>query len=140
MTAAPHTVLPCKHLSVSIPRPFTAVYAVLKDPANWKHWASGLGQMQQDAATGRWTAQQDGVGVVTIVFTPPNDFGVLDHRVTLPDGSEIYMPARVIANGDGCEVIFTLFRIPTMDDAMFARDAAWVKQDLEKLAGLFAQG
>lgn len=132
MTAAPHTVLPCRHLSVSIPRPFDVVYAFLKDPANWKHWAGGLGEMQHDAATDTWTARQES-GVVTIVFTPPNDFGILDHRVTLPDGSEIYMPARVIANGDGSEVIFTLYRLPTMDDAMWARDEEWVKGDLERL-------
>lgn len=128
--------LPCKHLSVSIPKPFDLVNAYLSDPANWKHWASGLGEMRFDAATGAWTAQQDS-GVVTIVFTPPNAFGILDHRVTLPDGSVVIMPARAIANGDSTEVVFTLFRQPGMDDATWTRDEEWVKKDLQRLRQQF---
>ncbi|PJI43381.1 polyketide cyclase [Ferrovibrio sp.] len=131
------SALPCKHLSVSIPQPFELVNAFLADPENWKHWASGLGAMQFDAATGAWTAQQDGVGLVTIVFTPPNAFGILDHRVTLPDGSVVIVPMRAIANGDSTEVIFTLFRQPGMDDATRTRDEEWVKRDLEKLKRQF---
>lgn len=127
------TALPCRHLSVSIPKPFATVYGFLAEPANWKRWASGLGEMQCDAVRGVWTAQQEGTGLVTIVFTPPNGFGILDHRVTLPDGAEIYVPLRAIANGDSTEVVITLFRPPGMDDATWARDEDWVKGDLERL-------
>lgn len=126
------TALPCRHLSVSIPKPFETVYGFLRDPANWKLWASGLGQMRHDPTRDLWTAQQES-GVVTVVFTPPNAFGILDHRVTLPDGSEVYVPMRTFANGDGTEVIFTLFRQPDMDDATLKRDEEWVKEDLERL-------
>lgn len=124
--------LPCRHLSVSIPKPWAEVYGFLSDPANWTHWASGLGQMQHDAARDVWTARQES-GVVTIAFTPPNGLGILDHRITLPDGSEVSMPARAIANGDGTEVVFTLYRLPAMDDATWARDQEWVRTDLERL-------
>lgn len=127
------TALPCRHLSVSIPQSFERVNAFLSDPANWTLWASGLGEMQVDAATGAWTAQQDGVGMVTIVFTPPNEFGILDHRVTLPDGSEAVVPVRAIANGGSTEVVLTLFRQPGMDDATWKRDEEWVKEDLRRL-------
>lgn len=68
-----------------------------------------------------------------IVFTPPKAFGSLDHRVTLPDGSAVYVPMRAVANGDGTEVIFTLFRQPGMDDTTSARDEEWVRRDLERL-------
>jgi hypothetical protein len=132
MSQTAKMALPCKHLSVSIPQPFARVNAFLSDPANWTHWASGLGEMQFDAVTGAWTAQQES-GVVTIDFTPPNAFGILDHRVMLPDGSEVVVPMRAIANGDGTEVIFTLFRQLGMDDATWERDEDWVKGDLEKL-------
>lgn len=125
--------LPCRHLSVTIPKAWAEVYGWLSDPANWPHWASGLGELRHDAARDIWTAQQDGVGEVTIDFTPPNGFGILDHRVTLPDGREIYVPMRAIANGDGTEVVFTLFRQPGMDDATWKRDEEWVKGDLEQL-------
>jgi hypothetical protein len=51
---------------------------------------------------------------------------VLDHWVTLPDGTEISIPLRVVANGDGAEVTLTLFRAPGMDDATFERDQGMV--------------
>lgn len=130
------TTLPCKHLSVTIPKRFDLVNGWLSDPANWTQWASGLGEMQFDAATGAWTAQQES-GVVTIVFTPPNVFGILDHRVTLPDGSVVIMPARAMANGDSTELVFTLFRQPGMDDATWKRDEEWVKKDLASLELVF---
>ena len=42
----------------------------------------------------------------------------------------------LFANGDSCEVTFTLFRLPGMDDEKFTADAAWVKRDLQKLKDL----
>ncbi|WP_017937679.1 hypothetical protein [Zestomonas thermotolerans] len=38
---------------------------------------------------------------------------------------------RVLANGEGCDLVFTLFRQPDMDDAGFAAD--WVRRNLETL-------
>lgn len=129
MTAA--GTLPCRHLSISVSRPAAAVYAFLAEPANWPKWASGLGSLRQ-LDDGRWVAQQP-EGLMTVQFSPRNPFGILDHTVITPDGSRIYMPVRVIENGDGAEVILTLFRLPGMDDATFTRDADWVAKDLEKL-------
>ncbi|HUL05794.1 MAG TPA: hypothetical protein VLV76_05640, partial [Candidatus Acidoferrum sp.] len=63
-------------------------------------------------------------------------FGVLDHWVTLASGAELHMPVRVVPNGSGCEVMFTLFRQPGMTDEIFARDAAWVTKDLTALKAL----
>jgi hypothetical protein len=137
MSASKTPALPCKHLSVSIPQPFARVTAFLAYPQNWTLWASGLGEMQLDATTGAWTAQQDGRGVVTIDFTPPNAFGIFDHRVTLPDGSVVIVPMRAMANGDHTEIVLTLFRQPGMDDATWKRDEEWVKKDLERLKQQF---
>ena len=36
---------------------------------------------------------------------------------------------RLIANGSGCELPFTLFREPNMSDAQFASDAGFVERD-----------
>jgi hypothetical protein len=50
---------------------------------------------------------------------------------------EIYVPLRVVANGDaGSEVLLTLFRRPGMSDEKFAADAEWVLSDLRKLKAL----
>jgi hypothetical protein len=66
-------------------------------------------------------------------FSPRNDYGVVDHWVFLPTGQMVAIPLRVIANGNGSEVTLTLFRLPEMDDATFARDADWVRRDLTRL-------
>lgn len=135
-SAAPALTLPCRHLSIALPRPAAAVYAWLADPAHWVEWASGLGALRQ-LDDGRWVAEQP-EGLVTVVFSPRNPFGILDHTVTTPSqngmaGAEIYVPMRVIANSEGAEVVLTLFRLPGMDDATFERDAEWVMRDLERL-------
>jgi hypothetical protein len=113
-------------------RPAAAVYAFLADPGNWPTWASGLGTLRQ-LDDGRWVAQQAD-GLVTIVFSPRNPFGICDHTVTTASGQQIYVPVRVIENNGGAEVILTLYRLPGMDDATWERDAAWVKKDLERLS------
>ena len=62
-----------------------------------------------------------------------NPFGVLDHVVTLPDGQTFNNPMRVVPNGAGSLVTFTLFRQEGMSDANFARDAEMVESDLQAL-------
>ncbi|WP_300266119.1 hypothetical protein [Microbacterium sp.] len=39
-------------------------------------------------------------------------------------------PLRVLRNGDGSEVVFTLFRLPDVTDDDFEKDAALVRADL----------
>lgn len=129
--AASATPLPCRHLSISVRRSAAAVYAFLADPGNWSKWASGLGTLRQ-LDDGRWVAQQ-AEGLATIVFSPRNPFGICDHTVATADGQQIYMPVRVIENNGGAEVILTLYRLPSMDDAIFERDQEWVRKDLEGL-------
>ena len=48
----------------------------------------------------------------------------------LSSGAVIFVPMRVIKNGEGSEVIFTLFQTADMPDDKFAEDAKSVKQDL----------
>ncbi len=124
-----------RHIGIRIHKPAAAVYAFTKDPESFTKWAAGLASgLTRDGD--RWVAHGPG-GDVHVKFSPPNDYGVLDHWVTLPDGTELYMPLRVVANGDGAEVGMTLYRPPGMfDDAAFDRDAAAVARDLAKLKAL----
>jgi hypothetical protein len=71
-------------------------------------------------------------GWMGIRFVPANDFGILDHVVTLPDGQPIRNPMRVVAN-EGSEVLFTLFQLPGMSDEQFLQDAGMVAADLRTL-------
>jgi hypothetical protein len=72
-------------------------------------------------------------GWMGIRFVRANEFGVLDHVVTLPDGQSFLNPMRVVANGDGSEVLFTFFQPPDMSDEQFAEDAAMIEADLQSL-------
>jgi hypothetical protein len=75
-------------------------------------------------------------GPMQVRFTERNAFGVVDHFIYPAPGVEISVPLRVIANGTGSEVLFTLFRLPEMSDDKFAEDAAWVARDLRALKEL----
>ena len=47
---------------------------------------------------------------------------------------------RVIPNGDGCDVVFTVRRRPGMSDADFAADVAAVDADLATLRSVLQPG
>ncbi|MGB6689925.1 MAG: hypothetical protein WBE76_18975 [Terracidiphilus sp.] len=121
-------------ITVRINRPFNQVYEFLVDPANWNQWAFGLGKNLRRSGDG-WIADSDG-GIAKVRFTSRNSFGVVDHTVTRPNGDTISVPMRLIANGGGCELLFTLFREANMSDAQFASDAGFVQRDLNGLKSL----
>lgn len=73
------------------------------------------------------------MGRISLAFAPPNEYGILDHWVTLPAGQTVYNPMRVIADGPVCEVVLTLRRQPQQDDQEFTRDAETVAADLATL-------
>jgi hypothetical protein len=121
----------CRHIDERIERPADEVYAYASDPANLPRWASGLGT-SVELVNGQWVAESP-MGRVVLAFAPWNAYGVLDHDVTLPSGETVRNPMRVIADGSGCEVVFTLRRGPETSDADFSRDAANVVADLAML-------
>lgn len=121
-------------ITVRIDRSYDKVYKFLADPANWNQWAFGLGKNIR-RSNGGWIADSDG-GVAQVRFTPRNSFGVVDHTVIRPSGQRVYVPMRLIVNGSGCELLFTLYREPNMSDQQFASDAGFVQRDLEGLKRL----
>jgi len=125
-------------ISVSIARDPREVYAFVSNPANLPRWASGIGSSIEQIK-GEWIAQTPN-GPVKVRFAPRNDLGVLDHYVTVAPGVEIYIPMRVVPNGSGSELIFTLFRQPDMTDEKFREDADWVLRDLTRLKDIFETG
>uniref|UniRef100_A0AAU3GW19 SRPBCC family protein n=1 Tax=Streptomyces sp. NBC_01401 TaxID=2903854 RepID=A0AAU3GW19_9ACTN len=123
-----------RHVSIRIERPVGEVYAYASDPTHLPEWAAGLSASIEET-DGRWVADSP-MGQVVVDFAPRNEFGVLDHHVTLPTGESVYNPVRVIADGDGCEVVFTLRRRPDMSAEAFRRDADAVAADLATLKRL----
>jgi hypothetical protein len=121
-------MFPSRTISVSINKPLAEVYAFAHLPENFMQWARGLATTLHKEGD-LWIAETP-EGKAKVRFSEPNPYGVLDHWVTLPDGQEIYIPLRVIANDTGSEVSLTLFRLSQMDDAAFERDAVMVASDL----------
>lgn len=103
---------------MTIERDTLDVYNFISDPKNLPKWASGLG------------------AAVKVRFVERNKYGVLDHYVAAGSGAEVYVPMRVFPNGEGCEVLLTVFRQPGASDEKFAEDTQWVRRDLEALKEL----
>ena len=129
------TTMPARIIHRTIQRDWRSVYAFAAKPENMPRWASGLASgLTQDGAD--WVADGGPIGKIRVRFAAGNDFGVIDHTVTLPNGDVVENALRVVPNGDGAEVMFTLLRQPDMDDEAFESDAAHVARDLEALARL----
>jgi len=120
-----------RHLSEWIDRPAGEVYEYALEPANLPRWAPGLGS-SVEKVDDRWFVETS-EGRAGFAFVRRNEFGVLDHDVTLPSGEVVYNPMRVIADDRGCEVVFTLRRRPGMSDENFKADADAVTADLARL-------
>ena len=119
------------HISTHVDRPAQEVYDYASDPSNLPAWAPGLGR-SVDRVDGQWIVDSP-MGRVVVAFAPANEFGVLDHHVTLPSGETFYNPMRVTVDGVGSEVVFTLRRQPGTSDEDFERDADAVLADLVTL-------
>ncbi|MBI3222331.1 MAG: SRPBCC family protein [Nitrosomonadales bacterium] len=131
MSPAAHRTIPAHTLSISISAPAEQVYAFVSNPKNLPLWASAfVKSIRFDA--GAWVLQT-AAGSATIEFAANNPFGILDHTVTLDSGIRVYVPMRVLRNGSGSEVLFTLFQQPSMSAAEFSADMKWVEQDLRSL-------
>jgi hypothetical protein len=123
------------HISIGVDRPVSAVYDFAADPLNLPRWAAGLAGSTVERDGDGWFTDSP-MGRVTFTFTPHNDYGVLDHDVTIPSGETVYNPLRVIRDGDGCEVVFTLRQRVGMTDEEFDRDAESVAKDLATLKAI----
>lgn len=109
---------PSKHISIAIDRQPEDVYEYASNPANLREWAIGIGEN------------------VRVHFVGKNNFGVMDHYVTLPTGETFYIAFRVIPNREGSEVLFTLFKHPGISDDDFLKDCLMVSEDLSRLKNI----
>jgi hypothetical protein len=120
-----------RHVSTYIDRPVREVYDYASDPTHLPEWAPGL-LKSVEKVDGQWIADSP-MGRIVLGWTPRNEYGVLDHHVTLPTGETFYNPMRVTAHGTGSEVVFSVRRQPEMTDEEFDRDANAVQADLVTL-------
>jgi hypothetical protein len=119
------------HISQTINRDVATVTAFAANPANLPVWAAGLsaGIRHED---GRWITDSP-MGVVEVAFIGPVEHGILDHDVTFPDGTVVRNILRVLPNGDGSEILFSLYQTQGMTDEAFENGAKMVRADLARL-------
>ena len=127
--------MPARIIHISIERDWRDVARFVLEHENMSRWASGLAAGLEQRGD-HWIADGGPIGQVKVRFVPANDLGVADHEVTLPDGTTVQNALRVVPNGDGAEVMFTLLRQPSMSDSDFESDAAHVQKDLETLKSI----
>jgi uncharacterized protein YndB with AHSA1/START domain len=118
-------------VSIYIAVPAPRVYAFAANPAHLPLWVPSFCK-SVELVDGEWVVQSP-AGRVVFAFVPPNEYGVLDHVVTLPSGQKLTNYMRVIPNGEGSEVLFTLFQQEGMTEQQFEEDAALVLSDLQTL-------
>ncbi|MEX8497505.1 MAG: 4a-hydroxytetrahydrobiopterin dehydratase [Leptothrix ochracea] len=118
-------------LSVSVAVPPAVVAGFVRDPLNLPIWAPAFCR-SVSFVRGEWVVQSP-AGAVTLAFVPDNPYGVLDHTVRLPGGQEVCNPMRVLPQGDGSEVMFTLFRQEGQQDDELEQDAERLYSDLQTL-------
>jgi hypothetical protein len=124
-------LLEVRNVTVSIRRPPRDVYTFVTNGENVPRWAAGLGTKIR-RVDDVWLAEGP-LGKVEVRFTPPNDLGVADHDVTLETGVTVHNPIRIVPNGAGSSVIFTILRQPGVSDRQFDQDAKAVEKDLATL-------
>ncbi len=117
-------------VSVGIAIDPKTVYAYASDPANLPAWAPSFVKSMEKQGD-HWIADTS-LGRARFRFAPANEYGILDHDVELPTGT-FHNPMRVIPNGAGCEVLFTLVQLPGISDEQFQTDLDTVRADLNKL-------
>jgi hypothetical protein len=124
-------LLEVRNIDVSIHRAPHEVYTFVSSGENVPRWAHGLGTgIRRDGDD--WVA--DGpIGKVRVRFAPPNELGVADHDVAFESGEVVHNPIRVVPNGTGSTVIFTLMRRPGISSQDFDRDTKAVQRDLSTL-------
>lgn len=127
-----------QHISVSINCSAEDAYQYISNPENMHFWAAGLSDTSLRKSGEYWIASSP-MGTVKIRFADTNSYGVVDHDVTLPNGEVNHNPLRMIRNADGCEIIFTLFRLPRMSEEDFQNDAAMIEKDLLTLKAILEQ-
>lgn len=125
--------------SLAINRPWAELYAFLAEPRTITQWTQGvIAEPLQRVADYEWQVRFQGQPV-TIIFTPPNHYGVLDLELRWAGRSPRYLRIRLFANEEGSELCCTILQRPGESDEQFASECEWLRTDLQVLKA-YAEG
>lgn len=122
--------------SIPIARPVDEVYAFLLEPTNFTKWVF-VGHSRMRRLKDRDWEVETTVGRRILRFPERMPHGVLDHFALLSEDAEPHpIPMRVVANGDGTELIYTSFQREGQTDEQWNSMLEWVTTDLMTLKAL----
>ena len=127
-------VLKSRTLTISIACHPRAVYEFVSNLENLPAWAKTFCRSVKRVGS-EWIVETP-QGSVKMRIAGNNEAGILDHSVIPAPGVEVLVPMRVVPNGAGSEMLFTLFQLPGMSDEQYAEDLGFVEQDLRSLQTL----
>lgn len=124
-------------VSQMVDRTAAEVYDFAHRVENLPRWASGLasGVSQEN---GEWFTDSP-MGRVRLRMAGRNPHGVLDHDVTLPDGTTVHNAFRVTPAGTGSVLSFVVLALPGTAPELLEQDAAHVAKDLLALKTLLEE-
>jgi uncharacterized protein YndB with AHSA1/START domain len=125
-------MLPARVVSLAIQRGIEEVYEFLVQPENFARWAFVGDTKMRHLADNEWSAETS-VGPRTLDFARRNDFFVLTHTSRPPGEAPHTVPMRLIANGDGAQLIYVFTQYPGLGDAEWQSMMEWVTADLGAL-------
>ncbi|KKB76952.1 hypothetical protein VW35_16320 [Devosia soli] len=123
-------------IATQIDYPYEAAYRYLADPASYAQWAAIEPGSFHPLDNGDWTGETRFGGLRHIRFTPPNDYGVLDHAIFVPGEALLWTPMRVVPNEEGTELLFTFLARPGMSEDMFDSAIEWITTDFLMLKSI----
>jgi len=121
-------------LTITIDAPRDDVLAFLADPANLPRWAPNFAPAIRPDGDA-WIVGE-GDGALRVQVPVDRDLGTTDIHITLPNGARRAVYLRTLPNGDGAEVLFTLFHSDSRSDEDVARQNAEVEGELRLLKAL----
>ena len=116
--------------SVSIEAPPAFVWATLAKVEDWPHFSPFALRVKRLSPTRYEVTSPQGPVILTSDFV--EDLRLLDHTVTLQDGTEVFVPYRVAPNHRGSELIMTNVKSPGDSMAEYEEQLDWMRTELDQ--------
>ncbi|WP_036391033.1 SRPBCC family protein [Micromonospora chokoriensis] len=114
--------------SVSISAPVDFVWATLATVADWPRFSPFALRVRPESP-GTFTVTSP-TGDVRLTSHFDEALRLLDHTVTLADGTDVFIPYRVTPNHRGSELIMTNVKSPTDSAAEYEEQLGWMRTEL----------